>query len=463
MTDRRNFWLILLGLLAVRLALMAFVPVFDTSESRYAAISVNMARTGDFVVPHFTYEGHYQSFDGKPPLVFQAGGLACRLLGTEHPVALQFAVRVCPLVSALLLLAILFHGVKKLADDETARLAVLVCATATAFFAASGICMTDMTLTCCVAGALILYRCFAEARQLRSAFGVMALLGAGMIVKGPVALVLFGLPVFADACVNRRWRAVFAWQWLVAAPVFFLIAVPWFVLVEGRNPGAIVYFFYNENFLRFVKHDYGDKYGAGREAFRGVAILWALVATLPWSLVLVSRLKSSLVSFRSCLKSSLVSCLSSLDLDFFSLAVLSVTLFWCLTSRVLVYYLFPVIPLFAAALAIRGDRRLLGRLVPWAAGLSTLALAGALTGGALFSAKMRGAKAPETYGFNGYSHEFYHGTNPRCRTAKGVSMVDWQRDSWLSSPEGQRWCLTPEGRQWLQLPHIRRWLEEWGR
>ncbi|MBQ0031904.1 MAG: glycosyltransferase family 39 protein, partial [bacterium] len=276
----RAFWTLFTVMLAVRLALMATVPVFEPSEARYAAISANMARSGDFVVPHFTHNLEYQSFDGKPPLVFQAGGLFCKVLGVN-----EFAVRLFPFLSALLCLFILYHAVRRNSDSETGRLAVLVCLSCTSFYAASGICMTDMTLTCCVAGALLLYRCFLEGFGLGHAAGVMALLGAGMIVKGPVALVMFGLPAFVFALITRNWKGIFNWKWLATAPIFLLVAVPWFVFVEQRNPGAVWYFFYNENFMRFISHEYGDKYGAGREAFHGVSILWSLVATLPWALI----------------------------------------------------------------------------------------------------------------------------------------------------------------------------------
>ena len=66
------FILLLCALLGARLLIMATTPVFEPSEARYAAISANMARTGDWFVPSFTYEGVYQPFAGKPPLVFQA-------------------------------------------------------------------------------------------------------------------------------------------------------------------------------------------------------------------------------------------------------------------------------------------------------------------------------------------------------------------------------------------------------
>ena len=408
----RTFWMALAGMLAVRLALMATVPVFEPSEARYAAISANMARSGDFVVPHFTHNLEYQSFDGKPPLVFQAGGLFCKLFGV-----CEFAVRLFPLLSAALLLLVLYHGVKRFSSAETARLAVAVCASCTAFYAAAGIAMTDMTLACCVAGALILYRCFLDGFAWRYAAGVMALMGAGMIVKGPVALVMFGLPALVDAIVNRRWKGIFNWKWLATAPLFLLIAVPWFVLVEQRNPGAVWYFFYNENFMRFISHDYGDKYGAGREAFRGVSIVWAFVATLPWS-VRAFRPKWPRLNWRS----------------FWVLSFLSIVGFWCLTSRVLIYYLFPVIPLFSAGIALEGDRSMLRKMVPWCVGASCAVLVGALVGGMFLSDKMEGARTKFHPVANHYAYEFYHGRKSDEELAK------WRkaRDAWLKQLETQK-------------------------
>lgn len=421
----RTFWLILAAMAAVRLTLMATVPVFEPSEARYAAISANMARSGDFVVPRFTYKLEYQSFDGKPPLVFQAGGLFCKAFGVS-----EFAVRLFPFLSAVLLLLVLYHVVRRFSGAESGRLAVLVCASCTAFYAAAGISMTDMTLACCVAGALLLYRCFLDGFAWRYAVGTMSLMGVGMIVKGPVALVLFGLPVLVDAIVNRRWAGIFNWKWLAVAPLFFLIAVPWFVLVEQRNPGAVWYFFYNENFMRFISHDYGDKYGAGREAFRGVSVLWALVATLPWSLVPLWLL------FRRFTRSDIRTAgHSNISLRAFPvLAVLAITGFWCLTSRVLIYYLFPVIPLFAAALVCSCDRTRLWKLAPWGALISCVVLIGALLGGMFFSDKMEGARTKFHPLENHYAYEFYHGRKSDEELARCRKL----RDEWLRQRAARR-------------------------
>ena len=385
---------------------MALVPVFDPSEARYATLAANMARSGDFVVPHFTHQGVYQSFDGKPPLVFQAGGLFVKAFGTENKYALQFAVRLFPLLSAALLLYLVFLSVRSRADGDTARLAVAITATTSAFFAAAGISMTDMTLTLPVAGALLVYDLIERTQHpwLMRAL-VAALLAGGMLPKGPVAIALFGVGAFADAILHQRLKRLFDWRWLVVAPIFLVITVPWFVLVEQRNPGSVWYFFYNENFLRFVTHDYGDKYGAGREKFRGIAIIWALIATLPWVLLPLAGLKKFIAGGTWRRSWALLR-----GMDFALTAAAAITLFWCLTSRVLLYYLFPVMPLFAVYLALSEERELVKRFMKPVAALTAFVITGALIGGMCFSDKMQGDKTPNFQGYyNRYSYEFYHG------------------------------------------------------
>ena len=76
--------MLLVALAIVRLAVMVVAPVFDPSEGRYAAICANMAESGDFLVPRFIHNRVFQSFDGKPPLLFQLGGAFCTVLGRRE-------------------------------------------------------------------------------------------------------------------------------------------------------------------------------------------------------------------------------------------------------------------------------------------------------------------------------------------------------------------------------------------
>ena len=377
--------------LVVRLAAMAVFPVFEPSEARYAAISANMARTGDFIVPCFTCNGIYQPFAGKPPLVFQASGLACRWLGVN-----EFAVRLFPFLSFLALIFLTYAAVRSKRSHEAGMLAAGICATSCAAYATAGFAMTDIPLACSASGALLLYWARPDAGRLEiwRSLAIAALLAVGMLIKGPVALALFALPAIVDAAANRRWRVFADWRAIaLALPLFIAICAPWFVLMEIREPGFLKYFFVNENILRFLVHDYGDKYGAGREAFRGVAVVWALVVTLPWSLFLLRKTRYSLRG------------------DFPLLAVCTITFFWCLTSRVPLAYLLPVVPLFASHLAMRDEiSHQLWRALPFAAaGVACITIA--VLSIALFASpkKMPGADAPKRISDHYFSYEFYNG------------------------------------------------------
>ena len=100
----------------------------------------------------------------------------------------------------------------------------------------------------------------------------------------------------------------------------------------------------------------------------------------------------------------------------------------------LIYYLFPVIPLFAAWLALEGCLSRLAKLVPWCAGLSCVVLVGALVGGMFFSDKMEGPKTKFHPVANHYAYEFYHGRTPEEELQK------WRkaRDAWLKQLEAQK-------------------------
>lgn len=123
----KGFVLLLVAQAIVRLAVMVVAPVFDPSEGRYAAICANMAESGDFLVPRFIHNRVFQSFDGKPPLLFQLGSAFCTVLGRR-----EIAVRLPSFLAALGLLGLLFLVLRRLRDAAAARVAVLVCATSVA-------------------------------------------------------------------------------------------------------------------------------------------------------------------------------------------------------------------------------------------------------------------------------------------------------------------------------------------
>ena len=347
--SRRTF-LIILGVLCIlRLVLNMVVPLMDPSEARYALICRIMSESGNFLEPRLVHDGELTVFEGKPPLSFQAGAVACRIFGSN-----LFAVRLPSFFFAAGLLAVMYGVLQRIRGEAVAQLAVLLTLTSVIFFFLyAGQCMTDMPLAFCVCSAVFAYMLFDHETVRRNkklaSVGFFAALALGMLVKGPVALVMAGLPVFLFVLLGNRWRDLKNHAWVLGFEVFILIAAPWFVLMQRANPDFLEYFFVNENFKRFLFKNYGDRFGAGRETFRGMAIIWFLLSNLP-TVLLILLPACSKDDRRKLANACRIKSLAN-DLPMLGFAV--ITLFWCLTSRVLIYYLLPTVPFFSAWLADR--------------------------------------------------------------------------------------------------------------
>ena len=291
--NRKSFLWLLCALVFLRLILNIVVPLMDPSEARYALICKLMTETHNFLEPKLIHDGALINFEGKPPLYFQAGAVACHIFGID-----LFAVRLPSTLFAAGLLAVLYGTIRRIKDENVAQLAVLLTLGSPVFFMYAGMCMTDMALAFCVCSAVFAYMLFDHETVRRNkklaSIGFFAALALGMLVKGPVALVMAGVPIFLFVLLGNRWRDLRNHAWLLGFAVFFLIAAPWYILMQQANPDFLYYFFVNENFKRFLFREYGDQYGAGREFFRGMAFLWFLISNLPGVLLENSWVQKSI-------------------------------------------------------------------------------------------------------------------------------------------------------------------------
>ena len=329
------------AVLAFRLASTAAFPLHDPSESRYAVMAKNMAATGDFMVPRFTHEGVYQSFDGKPPLFFQLAGRACQIFGIG-----EFAVRLPSFLAGLAILLMLGYAARRLLSGRVAAAAVLLTAMNPVFYVFMGLSLTDTLLAACIDGAVLAFAlCLASAdRTEQRLFGLagFAALALGMLTKGPVAILMAGEGLFFFVLVGKRWRALGAVPWVTGTLLFLAIALPWFLQMQRLNPDFFRYFFVEENFHRFTGA-YQDRYGSGHVTFRGVAVLWMIVLNLP---ALLTGLATAVAAGWKKVPGFGREPLVSLSLW----SVIGMTLFWLPSDKALIYYLLPTIP-FGSVLA----------------------------------------------------------------------------------------------------------------
>ena len=365
--------LVLLVVAVLRLVISGVPPVLDPTEGRYSEIAHTMADSGDWVTPRLWVDGEQVPFLGKPPLFFWTAALSIRAFGAN-----EFAVRLPSFAAGGALLFLMFSVLSRFFGRGVATSAVMMTATSALFFFLSGSVVVDMHLTLFVAGSLLAYLAFFletdEPAQSRWSLLIFLLLAGGFLTKGPVALVLFGLPVLLWTALNGTWGLLPRHAWRAGISLFAVLVLPWFILAEIRNPGFLYYFFINENLLRYLKPGYGDLYGTGHPFPRGSAILMFFAAALPWSVVSTWRLVTK--------RWTLVKEIMTDDVQsFLVLGFAANLLFWCFARQLLPTYLAPMIPIFCTWIAVNlrndeaavrmGNRLALAAVAVWFGLLAT--------------------------------------------------------------------------------------------
>lgn len=270
---------LLLALLVLRVMLMIWLPLTDTTEARYAEIARKMLETGNWVTPLHDYG---VPFWAKPPLSTWSSALSMAVFGQR-----EWSARLPSLLFSLGTLGLVVRLAYLRYGKEAAMTCALILASGALFFATSATVMTDAALVFCTTlMAVAFWRSLHESsRHWPYLFFIGA--GLGLLAKGPIALVLSGLPIFVWVLVRRQWPAL--WQrlpWIKGSLLTLLIAAPWYVWAEIRTPGFLHYFIVGEHIQRFLDSGWnGDRYGFAHATPHGMIWLYALVGFLPWSLL----------------------------------------------------------------------------------------------------------------------------------------------------------------------------------
>lgn len=255
--------------------------LWEPDEGRYAEIAREMVASSDYVTPRDDFELYFE----KPPLVYWAEAASIHVFGvTEFAVRLPaalFSVAQVVVTAALaeaifgglpgffaaLVLALmpLFYGFAKFATLDPALAFFLTVALAAFYMAARDGPFSSPT---------------ARNWMLLSA----AMLAFGTLTKGPVALILGGAIPFVWLAIERRLRELAQLPLVSCFVIYAVIVLPWFVLMESRNPGFLSFFFIHEHLERYVS---STEHGWGPWFFIPIVIggawPWIFFVPLGWS------------------------------------------------------------------------------------------------------------------------------------------------------------------------------------
>lgn len=294
-SDLRNPWLWLgLGLAAVVLRGL-FLDMMDVDASQYASISMEVVQRGDWL--RMMHRG--ADYLDKPPLLFWVSGTSLAAFGLSNwAYKLPSVLAALGGVWAAYRFALLFYSPK------TACHAAFVLASSVGFLLICNDVRTDTLLLGTTALAVWQFAEYIQHNRWHNWLAAFFFVGLAMLAKGPIGLVMPAFAIGLHLLWRRDWRNVFRWEWLagLAVTAFVLTPMCWGLwqqfdlhpekIVNGRTGvSGLYFFFWEQSFGRITGENVWKNDTSGLYFLH--VYLWAF---LPWSLVLVWRLRHSVIS-----------------------------------------------------------------------------------------------------------------------------------------------------------------------
>lgn len=252
--------------------------LIGADEPRYAQVAREMLARHDWVTP--TLGG--KAWLEKPALYYWQAMVAYRIVGVR-----DWAARLPSAFDATCMIVAIYFFLRRLSSGAELN-AALMTASAAGIIAFARAASMDMPLAATFTIGLLAWYAWLqnENKVLLAAF--YAFIALATLAKGPVAPVLAGVVVIAFSFAVGSPRLIRRTLWIPGLLLFCVLALPWYVAVQMRNPQFFREFILQHNLARFGSNLYHHK-----------APFWyylpvMLIALAPWTIfVLVSITKTA--------------------------------------------------------------------------------------------------------------------------------------------------------------------------
>jgi 4-amino-4-deoxy-L-arabinose transferase-like glycosyltransferase len=281
------------------------IGLVGPDEPRYVWIARAMAETGDWVTPRLWGFPWFE----KPILYYWAAAIGFRMhLPPEWAARLPSAIAALAAAKAIAWFARRHYAADKHSLATPTLLAPVIFATSGAAIGFARAATPDMlfsaTITLAMVSAASVLR---RAGALRVPDGARAetqnhnlpililwgaFLGLGVLAKGPAAVILAGGAVGIWALATSHWRAAIRMAHPLAIAAFCVVALPWYLLCQHRNPDLLHVFIFQHNFARYLTPLFQHQ-----QPFWFFAPI-TILALLPWSALLIAAVPEALRLWR---------------------------------------------------------------------------------------------------------------------------------------------------------------------
>ncbi|HTU34589.1 MAG TPA: glycosyltransferase family 39 protein [Candidatus Acidoferrum sp.] len=220
--------------------------LIGADEPRYAQVAREMLDHRDWITPLLGGQPWLE----KPPLYYWQAMIAYSIFGVSDT-----AARIPSAFDATLLVVAvyLFFWKFRRGVEIDAALMTASCAGVIGYARAAS---TDMPLAAAFCIGMLAWWAWRESRKRIYLALFYVFIALGMLAKGPVAPFLAGLIIVVLTAITGDWRLIPKTLWLPGIALFVLVASPWYILVQLRNPQFFREFILQHNLERFSTNRY---------------------------------------------------------------------------------------------------------------------------------------------------------------------------------------------------------------
>ena len=251
--------------------------LLGADEPRYAQVAHEMFSRHDWITP--TLGG--KPWLEKPIFYYWEAMLAYSVFGVS-----DWAARLPSAVDAALMVFAVYLFLRRF-RPSIALDGALITASAAGVIGFARAASTDMPLAAMLTIALLAWYAWQESGKKLNLALFYVSLALGILAKGPIAPFLAVAIIALFAVAKGEFRLLQRTLWLPGCFLFCLVALPWFVAVQVRNPEFFRVFFLEHNLARF-----------GTNLYRHPQPFWyyvpvTLLALAPWTVFAITALVGS--------------------------------------------------------------------------------------------------------------------------------------------------------------------------